>query len=302
MKKLLIPIGLILLALAGVWKFGLSSRFTQRIPDNWAWHASFVGIATWADEATGEYPLEDDVSTYERTISIIGRDDATGSLLLEDEYESRDVNTGVVTWEFIFTAPVDPATGMHTSDEYRGDIFVFPRNVEKKPYNFRQTSYTGLPLAFIDETVFEGLNTYHFAFSGEIDNSFSYSGSENFPGVALEPGQTILCKDLVLDVWVEPVTGEMVQLVDGCRSGDAVYDASGNLVYRLSRWGGESTGDDVIRRVGEIENLRMGYLWASSYLPLLLLGLGIASLGAGTLFMFRTPSSKTETNTVHAGA
>jgi hypothetical protein len=265
MKRLLMILGLVLIVGAGLWKFGLSSRWTQRYPSDWRWDANFIGTTLYAD-ATGQYPADrvfpdgDDINQSSRVVTISSDKPAYSGVILDDHYTSRDVKTGAVTWDYIYKAEVDPVTGQHITPEYRGDNFLFPRNVQKTTYKIRNTSYAGLPVAFQGESEVSGLNTYEFAYVGEMENSAAY------PDTKLEPGQGIKCQNMELRYWVEPTTGEVVKYYEGC-SGDVVYDAaSGKVITNLSRWSGTTAGDDAIRRVDTVKSTLNTYNWTSTYI------------------------------------
>lgn len=283
-KKILLTIGIVLIVAAGLWYFWLDQGWTQRIPNGWKWESSSVGTQAWADYETGEYPAEDSINFYTRLIQVVSAAEQPGGVVLEDRYTAFEPETGEVTWEYIYSAPVDPKTGRHLQTEYAGDYFVFPRNVEKKTYNMRFSSYDGLPFAFQGEEEIEGIPAYIFYYKGRGEYTEAYAGSEDYEGVTVEPGQEIKCRDdqLTVKLWVEPVTGEILKFDEACPSGDSVYDiASGQELYPLSRWTGTSAGNDVIERANRVRRERMQILWSTRYIPLLLLVGGVIALGIG---------------------
>jgi hypothetical protein len=286
-KKVSLIIGAIFIVTAVVWYFWLSSYWTQRIPPGWSWTANYIGTNAYAD-ASGNFPEQDSINVYDRTVMVV-EDQRPNSVILEDTYLTSDANTGQVTWEFKFSAPVDPKTGQHLSESYRGDYFVFPRNVEKTTYRLRFSSYPGIPLTFQKEETVEGFATYLFTYQGSVDYAFSYAGSANYPGVKVEPGQEIKCWDnqMIVRMWVEPVTGETLKSAESCYSGDYVYDlATGKAIYPISRWGGETAGDDVINRANAISAERTRILWLGQYAPGLLFVAGLVSLAIGMVGLF----------------
>jgi hypothetical protein len=290
MKRLLMLIGIVLIAAAGIWKFGLSSQWTQRFPSNWRWEMNFIGTTLYPDATTGKYaadrafPEGDDINISERVITVGTDKSAFGGVVMDDHYTSKDVNTGTVTWDYVYKADVDPVTGKHLSPDFIGDEFLFPRNVQKITYKIRNTSYRGLAVEYKGETKIGDLNTYEFAYEGEMENAPAY------PDTKLEAGQGIKCQHLELRYWVEPVTGEVVKLRERC-SGDVVYDtASGNVIADLSRWSGETAGDDTIRRVDAIRSELNNYNLVSTYIPLALLIGGVICLVVGLVLTQRKPT------------
>ncbi len=161
-KKGLIVAGLLLLSLAGVWRFVLVPRWTERIPVNWEWQSDFIGVNAYPDPQTGLMPKGDITGTYTHAITITPNSRQSGLLELEDRFLIRDVLTGKVNWEYNFRAQVATRTGAHTKKEYQGDFFVFPRNVEQKTYKLRFSYLKGIPVLFPRVAEVTGLTTYLF--------------------------------------------------------------------------------------------------------------------------------------------
>lgn len=211
-KKLLILTGLALLIFAAVWQFALVPRLTERIPLGWTWKINYIGYQTFPDPQTGQMPEENTTGTYSQAISIVPNSEQPGSVELESEYLIQDTASGQITYEYDYVAPINPQTGEHLREEYRGDYFVFPKNVEKKTYNLRFSYLKGIPVAFQKEVEIEGLNTYLFTYRGRGEYTESYAGTEQYPGTKVKPGQEIKCADdqFIFKVWVEPLTGAII--------------------------------------------------------------------------------------------
>jgi hypothetical protein len=283
MKRSLILVGIILIVAAVLWRFVLSTPLTRRIPDGWLYESRFIGsvINPNPDNPSG-YDNEETVTLYERAIRIVETGNPPGSVTLEDTYITRDVNTNAVTWLYPFRAAVDPLTGQHISEEWKSDYFLFPRNVQQTTYNYRATSYEGLPMAFVGEEVVNGLNTYRFQYNGAAEYTEGYTqASEPY---TFEPNEEVRCGSdtLHLDAWVEPVTGEIVRFEEGCSDGDWVYNKdTGEKVYPLGIWEGSTAGEVVIRRANEVASQRNTLLLLTTYLPLGAVVLGVAALAVG---------------------
>jgi hypothetical protein len=282
----LIALGCSLLGLAVLWQFGLSARWTQRIPPAWSWQADFIGATTFPDPTTNQFPTRDTIGIYARTIQARPSPTDANAVLMEDIYTTRDINTGQKTYEYQYQAAVDAQTGAHLAAAYRGDFFVFPRQVEKQTYTLRFSYLKGIPVTYQGEDRVEGLLTYRFAYKGRGEYSESYAGSTDYPGIALKPGQEIKCADdqFSFKVWVEPVTGEIVKVDESCLAGDYVFAvANGQALFPVMRWAGVTAGDDVIRRSERIRQARTHYLWTARYLPLLLWATGLMALSLGVI-------------------
>lgn len=285
-KRIFIAAGLALLGLTAVWQFVLVPRWTERIPAGWQWASVFIASNAYPDAQTGRMPENDSTGTYTHAITIVANSRRPGSLELDDKFLIHDVVNGKVTWEYNFRAQVDPRTGAHLKEEYRGDYFLFPRNVERKTYNMRFSYLKGIPVAFQSEENVEGLATYLFAYHGRGEYTEAYAGTAEYPGTKVQPGQEIKCADdqLVFRAWVEPVTGEVIKIEENCNSNDYVYDiATGKQLAVVDRWSGETAGDDIISRVDTVSRERTKLLRTTRYIPFSLLAVGLLCLGFAML-------------------
>lgn len=292
-RRILLALGLLFLGLAGLWSFALAEHWTQRLPPGWKWEAKFVGYGTYPDERAGRFPEKDTLCTYDRVMRLADEAGRPGSVIVEDRYTSRNIDTGETTWDYLYRCVIDPRTGEHLQPEYRGDLLVFPRGVEKKAYSLRFTYIKGLPLRFEREEPIEGLTTYLFSYKGRGEYTESYEGSDQYPGVKVKPGQEIKCADdqFVLRLWVEPVTGEVVKVQEDAPTGDWIYDtATGARLSPVMRWGGVTAGDDVLSRVDQVGRQRRWLIWVKWCIPSFLLALGLACLGGAAWARTRPPS------------
>jgi hypothetical protein len=281
-NKIFVTAGLILFALTAVWHFVLVPRWTERIPAGWHWEANYIGHQTYLDPATGTVPQEDMPTTYRQTIDIIDNSHQSSSLQLNARYSIRDIRTGKVTWEYDYIAAVDPRTGAHLNPEYIGDYFLFPRNVERTTYKLRVNYLKGVPVAFQREEDVVGLAAYLFTYHGRGEYTESYVGTAEYQGVHVKPGQEIKCADdqFVFKVWVEPVTGEILKIEEGCPATDYIYEiASGKQIEAIDRWSGETAGNDVVNRVETVTSERTRLLWQTRYIPYSLLVAGLLCFG-----------------------
>jgi hypothetical protein len=281
-NKIFITAGLILLTLTAVWHFALVPRWTQRIPAGWQWGANYIGYQTYLDPQTGKVPEKDVPTTYSQTIEIVANSRRPGSVQLDARYLIHDIATGKVNWEYDYVAAVDPQTGAHLNPEYRGDYFLFPRNVERKTYNLRVNYLKGIPVAFQREEEVAGLAAYLFTYRGRGEYTQSYLGTAEYPGVHVKPGQEIKCADdqFVFKAWVEPVTGEIVKIEENCLSTDYIYDiASGKQIEAVDRWSGATAGNDVVNRVETVRRERTRLVWQIRYIPYGLFVAGLLCFG-----------------------
>ena len=279
-KIILTVLAIFWLALAAMLRFALAPKLTMRIPPGWSWKSEMVGTQTYTD-STGAFPDNPGTSNYYRSISIADETKRPDSVLLKDEYTVFDPTTKKILWQYVYTAWVDPQTGKHLAPEYKNDCCVFPRDAQKQTYTFRTNYIKGIPLRFAREEILFDLPTYVYAYSGAAEYTESYLGSPEYPGVSVARGQEIRCSEdqFQLQLYVEPLTGEIVKVSESCHSGDYLFDkATGKPRMAILRWGGESDGKDVTLRIEHIRSVRSGILWQSTYAPLALCALAVILL------------------------
>ena len=269
---------------AGVHAMWLAPRWTQRLPPGWTASSRYVGTLGYADPRTGRLPDRDPVSEYERTQHVVSDSGRPRSVVLEDRLVIRDIATGKTTWQYVTRNVVDPRTGAHLAEAYRGEIAVFPHQVERRTYRLRANYVKGVPLGFERPDTLDGLPTYLFAYRGRGEYTESYAGSDAFAGIRTAPGQEIRCADdqFYYRAWIEPITGEQVKVEEGCPSGDYFFAiTTGTRGGPVDRWSGVTAGDALIDRIAEVRRKRATYMWVSWYLPGSILIAGVALLGLG---------------------
>lgn len=280
MRRIFVGSGVVLLIFTVIWVVALSSSFTKRFNEDWTWDVNILGTAAFADEETGGFgdaPMADDpITITERKMNITKTD---GDMVeITDDYRQVDPATNTVLWEFNYSADVDAETAQHAEEAYNDDYFLFPDNTEKATYNVRNSTYQGVPMKFEKEEEVSGINTYKFTYQDNLANTVAYDYIE------FEAGQEVVCFDFEMNFWVEPRSGEILKYRESC-PGDYVVDENGERVYGLQRWGGETTGDDLIRRSKVINDrlntLNMYNLYiplASGILGALILAFGVAPM------------------------
>jgi hypothetical protein len=276
---------MIFLGAAAAWQLALAPRWTQRIPPGWSATVHYVGTATSPDPRTGQLPPGGALEYYERAQRVTSEAGRPHWVELEERYTVRDASSGRAVFDYTIRDTVNPQTGAHADARHRGDLALFPRDVQPRTYRLRSNYVNGIPLTFEGEETLEGLPTYLFAYRGRLEQTAAYAASTgDFGGVKVAGGQEVHCLDdqFYYRIWVEPRTGEQVKLEEGCPSGDYVFDvASARPVMALARWTGVTAGDDLMQRIEEIRRSRWHYLWASRYVGLSLLGCGIVLLVLG---------------------
>ena len=250
MKKLLMLVlvgGLLILAFV---KFRSSFLQTPRLVSNFSEIFQFEGMVTFADPQTGLLPVMNSPAVYQRVFHVLPQ--ASGQAL-EDLVLLGGKKITRVIWK---PGSIDFKNGQHLQSGFDKDYYRFPRHTEKKTYVLRYSYLKGIPLQFMREEDLGGMKTYLFSYQGKAEWTELYQGTEDFPGVPVAPGQEIRCSDdaFYYRAWVEPRTGDMVKIEEGCPSGDALYDKStGKLLAFIVRWCRKTTDADVHARLEKIK-------------------------------------------------
>lgn len=278
--------GFVTAALGVAWRFWLSVPFTIRVPRDFNVVTTYFGTQTNADPGTGLIPDRDELGTYERRLRVIDAHDWPQSVVLADDYRVRDLRTGEILFEYLTRERVDPRTGASYAGPHKGEIVLFPRNVGKLGYVMRANYVKSIPLAFTGVDEIDGLETYVFSYRGHGEYTQAFGGNEEFPGVAVKPGQEIHCADdqFYYRIWVEPTTGEQVRIEEGCPSNDYIYETATNRkLAAVDRWSGATSAADVARKVPAIYRRRRLYLLASRYIPATLFAASLLLLARGLI-------------------
>jgi len=251
MKILLVVVGVLFVGLFIIKK---NNPSPPRISPEWSEIWQFKGIATSPDPKTGKLPDEDTAMIYERNFHTVSDPDRP-DLSLEDLAIFGGKVITRMTWN---KGTVDFQTGAHLQKSYQGDYYRFPRNVEKQTYSLRYSYLKGIPVSFEKEEIIEGLQTLLFSYKGRGEWTDLYAGTEDFPGIPVPPGHEIKCAEDQFEykVWVEPRTGGIIKVQEGCYTGDYLYNiASGEKVAPIARWGGTTTEQTIKKQVARVQKL-----------------------------------------------
>jgi hypothetical protein len=290
MKRSFLILGLILLVFAAAWYFALRNNFNRRFPDGWSWTINSIGHGSFTDES-GAFPentgtADDPIAISARTVTASSANAPAGQVHIVDHFETYDPVTNAVTWELTLEANVDPVTGQHTEGELAGDYYFLPQNVSKdQTYTISNTSYRSLELVFQNEEVISGINTYLFAYYGDFNNEAAY------PDYALEENQAIICFNVELEFWVEPVTGEIVKYREWCEGDYVVNTETNERVTAIQRWGTESDSADLVRQASVVNTALVRYQAVNLYIPLIAAILGAILLAVGVFLQEKADSS-----------
>lgn len=271
--------GVALLLAAAAWQFLAVPRLLQRIPPGWRYDMSYVGIQTNALPNADTLPTRDVLSQYQRAIRVIESSGRPDSVTVEDSYRLTEIGTGKLQYDFVVTYVVDPRTGALV--HHPGEIFLFPRHVQKRTYLLRASYLKGLPMRFLREEEVEGITTYVFGHNGRGEYTEFYEGVVDGRRVEIPDGEEVRCANdqFRYRTWVEPVTGVVVKAEESCLSGDFAYDrATGRRLHAVDRFFGTTAGADVTALVNRARIGRLRVMLLDQAIPLLLLAGGAVLL------------------------
>ena len=258
----------------------------ERIPEGWSWEANYVGPSAPLDAATGKFPDEPPILQYRRELRIEGPGPTAGTVRMIDDFAIQDPLTGKPDWRYTVHPVVERATGLHADPAYRDQYFVFPRNVEQKTYNIRWNYVEGLPMRFVKQDRIEDVPVYLFEYVGRGEYTESYAGTRDYVGVKVAPGQEIKCADdqFYLRMWVEPLSGQILKVDEGCEAGDYIFDiATGRRLAPVLLWSGKMEGSDVLARADGVRVLRL-WIMAANHLQIGLALLAVIFAIAGLAY------------------
>lgn len=284
MKRSLLIIGVVLIMAAGGWKLIISPRWEQRFSPDWQWKRDTVGATitpgSGIDESMFDAPIENDPPTNSTLVKSILADTISGDQAeLQTFYSDVDPLTGEVLFSYTETATVNMVTGKMVGEGISDYLYLYPRNVQQQDYLlYLDAGYYGVQrFEFLEEDTIGGLRVYHFVYQEDVlDETELYV----LDGLIAED-ETIVCYDIRNDHWVEPVTGEIVKSEEICPREYIIDPETGENIRPEGRWMVRSSGDDVQRRVVEVESMLNTHRWTTLYVPILLAAGGGMLLVAG---------------------
>lgn len=282
MKKTGLLIGIAMIISAWMVRWMAMDWWSMRIPEDWYFKADYLGNNAFAD-ANGQLPKKRDINKYTRERTIL--EWSPNRTLIEEHYTLYDITTGKVTYEFVPQFEVDPKTGKHLRypdhPETSGIYYLFPRGTTKQDYRIFDYTLNVVPMQFFKETIVNDINLYVFQYKGMIDYTSSYAGSDNFPGMIPPAGQRIITSNMLLQYWVEPITGNIVKIVEDSPGDCFVDEKTGKQIATIAVWSGQTTNENtrhLIQKTREKLQTRNLVFW---WIPGGLLIFGFILLGYG---------------------
>lgn len=164
-------------------------------------------------------------------------------------------------------------TGKSVTHDHQQDIWiVFPKHMEKKSYTSPYfVRVDPVKFEFLGENRMMGLTVYHYRGSSTVDATKLFSFEK---GVPEERG---VINSVQADLWIEPVSGHIVKLID---SGENNYkDPNTNrILFKRNTYENTFSDDTISRHVQIAQDKKESIYIFEIIVPLLLTAIALAML------------------------
>lgn len=252
--------GACIITLGAVWLNVLAPRM-ERLPTDFRWEEVLEGSYQVLNPATGQ--LDETAVTVRRTREIAG---AEGDRAFIVERVTTTLSTGEPAPGFPFVETnlvVDRLTRLYLPGSQRYGGMVFPTDVRRGAVHsmWVEALQRALPARYDGSTELEGLEVYRFTVNVQ-DSELTADPESDLPRVG----------DVYIEYLVEPRSGHIVDTVS--RSRISLLDPEkGKTPLFIGDVG--FTDDTVARNLSSAKGARMKLILLGSYVPWLVMGLGM---------------------------
>jgi hypothetical protein len=246
----------------------------EKLPRDYEFKADLFGIEKDSYEIGGEFEAEfiykglrsDKISRVEEN-----------TLIIEGIFDAKTLD-GTELFKSEGEYGIDRVTRQNVKgygSEDRDGYFIFPQKIEKRSYDLWFPMYVAkIKLDFQSEDVVEGLDTYYFKGQAEKVND-----TDGYAFLDLIPEQYIAYTDSVIEMWVEPTTGTLVDYKD---DGISYYadKVNGRNVHTFSDWSNTWSDDTIANQVRIAQNKKQEIILYERWIPILFALLSLAFLVA----------------------
>lgn len=288
-KGIFFAAGSFFLVLLGVWQAVFVDKLTVRIAEDWGFHAQYLGNLVYADDE-GRIPRKKRLNLYQRDLEVV--DWEPDRAVIRDRFTTIDVQNGNITWESTLDFTVDPVSAkiIHYENhpEATGLSYLFPAMAEQKDYHFFGYDLNPYVMRFHRQESRENVSLNVYRFQGRFDYTELYKHSYAEDGHRLlNTDERLISFDFFREYWVEPVSGEIVHVIEN-DPGDYLVDAtSGERLGIFAVWSGKFTGETLkylLQRAKKRLWLDRLYRW---WVPGFLTVNALFFLGGGIFFLRR---------------
>jgi hypothetical protein len=170
---------------------------------------------------------------------------------------------------------VDADTKQIISGDDSSGYFIPPQHIEKRSYTIHDpTTFVDIEFNFEKEESINGLAVYNF--KGNLTNKNSTDGYEF---LELVPEVYSVVDDITSQLWIEPVTGIIVNLK---QSGASYYidRITNNRIHNLTNYTNAYSDDTIANQVRIAQNKKQEIILYERWIPILFALLSLAFLVA----------------------
>jgi hypothetical protein len=268
-NKIFLGIGFALLVLIPIWIFLIVPEM-EKLPDNFSNKVEFIRKSNTNHQIGGNWTGEILVkgTTIENTLNI-----DKNIQIIEGNYKAQDLDDSVL-WEVNKKYGINkktfqtiPEYGQYSDNSY----YLFPQKLDKKSYKVWIAQYLyPLELKFKNIEDVQKLEAYHF----EAKN-FVFDDSEGFEWMDLVPEVYNVLADGTVNVWVEPITGIILNYEGG---GVAYYadKQTGEKIQDIQTWSNKYSEDTIANQVRIAQNEKQRIILIEWIAPILMLLVSLA--------------------------
>lgn len=270
-KDILLISGSILVAAIPIWILVVQPRIL-RLSDDFSYQADLVSFDNFYDQANGHFIGE---VQSDSKFSYSVEDVQPALLSINNEFEVVD-NSGDQIIHVIRRYGIDPINAQHVpgyGDHDRQGYLFGPRNISSgDSFTYWHVNYDQpVELRYIATEELRDLEVFHYRSTFAVDQTSEL-------GNVLEVGETLgMTTNVVINVWIEPTTGWLVQFEDK----GIVYQYDLVSKQRLQPWNSFSntmTDSSVINQVQQAEQQRFLQVLVQWVLPFVFIMLGLLCL------------------------
>ncbi len=285
-------ISAIALVLTPLWIWSVAPSLTKLQPD-FRYEADIFSLDNFYDESSGVF-LGESISKTKFYYEVVSVDD--GAYRIKNGFDVfKMTGERIISIERMYG--IDPETGEHVrgkGDRDRSGYLFAPRRANRQSFDYWHINYN-VParMAFRAEEKIHGLDVHRHECDLRADQSEDLS---HLPGV---PGRRGVTVEATVTLWIEPVTGRLVNYQD--RATAYFYDRStGKRLNPWNAFGNRFTENSVNRQVREAATMKRRFNGIERTIPMafvalatifFLLGLIAARSSSGGQASAATPRS-----------
>lgn len=252
-----------LISLIPIWMKWVAPIIT-RMPSTFSYHAEVLSIDNLYDSDEKKFQGPQ-ISKTAFNIQTFWMFKNTSSIRLTFDVHS-------ISGKQIFSAEryyfINPLNGQHlkgVGDKDREGYLFGPHYASRAGFDYWHVNYdTPAHMKYVGKEKIYGLTVYHYQSKFRVDQS------ENLSYLSGVPDKFAIKSDVVLDIWIEPVSGWLVKYQDNTQAN--YYDAkTGALVEPWNKFSNHYTESSILEQVDNATKLKWKALFADFGMPLLLL-------------------------------